>query len=66
MQSLAFWVFIAAGAYMIIFEAGFRIRRNTKRGKRSEEKLGVMTLRIANLVLGLLFIGGAFLWFFNK
>ena len=66
MQSIAFWVFIAAGAYMIIFEAGLRIRKNTKRGKHSEEKLGVMPMRIANLVLGLLFIGSAFLWFFNK
>ena len=66
MQTIAFWGFIAAGAYMIIFEAGFRIRRNTKRGKHSEEKLGVMTVRIANLVFGAVFIGAAFLWFFNK
>ncbi len=66
MQTVAFWAFIAAGAYMIIFEAGFRVRRNTKRGKHSEEKLGVMPMRIANLIFGLVFIGAAFLWFFNK
>ena len=66
MQPVAFWVFIAAGAYLIIFEAIFRIRRNTKRGKRSEAQLGIMAVRIANLVLGVIFIGAAFIWFFNK
>ena len=64
MQSITFWVLIAEGASLIIFEAGLRIRRNTKRGKDSEEKLGVMPVRTVNLVLGLVFIGAAFLWFF--
>ena len=65
MQPITFWVFIGVGAYLIIFEALLRIRRNTKKGKHAEEVFGVKAARIFSLVLGLIMIGMAFIWF-NK
>lgn len=64
MEQIAFWVFILAGAYMIIGEAIFRVRRNTKKGKRAEEIMGVKAARIFNLAMGLLLIGLGFIWYF--
>lgn len=64
MPNTTFWVFIAVGAYLIIGEALFRIRRNTRKGKRAEELIGIKGARILNLVLGLIVIGAAFVWFF--
>lgn len=64
MPNTTFWVFIVVGAYLILGEALFRIRRNTKKGKRAEELLGVKGARILNLVLGLIVVGAAFVWFF--
>jgi len=64
MEQLAFWVFIAAGAYMIIFEGLLRVRRNSKRYKQSAERIGTKPLRIAIFVMGALLIGLAFLWYF--
>ena len=64
MPSYTFWIFIGIGAYLIIGEAILRVRRNTKRGKKLEEIMGVKHARLFNLVIGLLVIGAAFLWYY--
>ena len=65
MPSLAFWVFMIVGAYLIIFEALLRIRRNTKKGKHAEEVFGSKKVRLINLILGLISIGIGFIWYFK-
>lgn len=64
MPSTTFWIFILVGAYLLIGEALFRVRRNTRKGKRAEEIMGVKGFRIMYLVLGVVVIGAAFIWFF--
>ena len=65
MPSITFWIFIIVGAYLIIFEALLRIRRNTKKGKHAEEVFGEKKVRLINLILGLISIGVAFIWYFK-
>lgn len=66
MQEYTFLIFMAIGAYLIIGEAIFRVRRNTKRGKRAEEVIGVKGTRIMNLVLGALVIAAGFFFHFFR
>lgn len=63
MPEITFWVFVVVGAYLIIGEALLRVRRNTKKGKRAEELMGIKGTRIFNLVLGLILIGAAFIFY---
>ncbi len=65
MQPITFWVFLAVAAYLIIFEALLRIRKNTKRGKHAEEVFGIKATRIFNLALGAILIAVAFIFYFK-
>lgn len=64
MPNTTFWIFILVGVYFLIGEALFRVRRNTRKGKRAEEIMGTTKFRVMNLVLGIIVIGSAFIWFF--